>query len=59
MEGKETSAIFFLKNRDADNWADRIQTEHNLNPKSSQHLHFRGVRGGKKRVKIEKKLILS
>ena len=31
MEGKETSAIFFLKNRDADNWADRIQTEHNLN----------------------------
>ena len=31
MDGKETSAIFFLKNRDPDNWADRQEVQHNLN----------------------------
>ena len=31
MEGKETSAIFFLKNRDPENWADRQEVQHNLN----------------------------
>jgi IS30 family transposase len=31
MNGKETSAIFFLKNRDPDNWADRQEVQHNLN----------------------------
>ena len=31
MSGKETSAIFFLKNRDPDNWADRQEVQHNLN----------------------------
>lgn len=31
MDGKETSAIFFLKNRDPDNWADRQDVQHNLN----------------------------
>ena len=30
MEGKETSAIFFLKNRDPENWADRQEVQHNL-----------------------------
>ena len=31
MDGNETSAIFFLKNRDPDNWADRQDVQHNLN----------------------------
>ena len=31
MNGKETSAIFFLKNRDPDNWADRQDVQHNIN----------------------------
>jgi hypothetical protein len=30
MEGKETSAIFFLKNRAPDQWADRQEVNHNL-----------------------------
>ena len=30
MEGKETSAIFFLKNRDPKNWNDIQQVNHNL-----------------------------
>ena len=30
MEGKETSAIFFLKNRDPENWQDRVETNHTL-----------------------------
>ena len=28
MEGKETSAIFFLKNRDENRWRDRVETTH-------------------------------
>jgi IS30 family transposase len=31
MSGKETSAIFFLKNRDPQNWSDRQEVQHNLN----------------------------
>ncbi len=33
MEGKETSAIFFLKNMDPDNWKDRniLETNHTIN----------------------------
>ena len=31
MEGKETSAIFFLKNRDPLNWSDRQQVDHQIN----------------------------
>jgi hypothetical protein len=30
MDGKETSAIFFLKNRDPKNWNDIQQVNHNL-----------------------------
>ena len=33
MSGKETSAIFFLKNRDPENWSDRAEVNHNLNLK--------------------------
>jgi hypothetical protein len=35
MEGKETSAIFFLKNRDPDNWADRQEKVINVNLKDA------------------------
>ena len=33
LEGKETSAIFYLKNRDPDNWKDRniVETNHTIN----------------------------
>jgi hypothetical protein len=34
MDGKETSAIFFLKNRDPDNWADRQEINYNLDLKN-------------------------
>jgi len=34
MDGKETSAIFFLKNRDPDNWADRQELNYNLDLKN-------------------------
>ena len=34
MDGKETSAIFFLKNRDPDNWADRQEVNYNLDLKN-------------------------
>ena len=34
MDGKETSAIFFLKNRDPDNWADRQEVNYSLDLKN-------------------------
>jgi hypothetical protein len=34
MDGKETSAIFFLKNRDPDNWADRQELNYSLDLKN-------------------------
>ena len=33
MDGKETSAIFFLKNRDPDNWADRQDVNYKIDIK--------------------------
>ena len=34
MDGKETSAIFFLKNRDPENWADRQEVNYKLDLKN-------------------------
>jgi len=38
MDGKETSAIFFLKNRDPDNWADRQEKVINVNLRDAMSL---------------------
>jgi len=46
MEGKETSAIFFLKNRDPDNWADRQEKVINVNLKDAlTHASARIIEG--------------
>ena len=46
MEGKETSAIFFLKNRDPDNWADRQEKVINVNLKDAlTHASNRIIEG--------------
>lgn len=46
MEGKETSAIFFLKNRDPDNWADRQEKVINVNLKDAlTHASARIIQG--------------
>jgi hypothetical protein len=46
MEGKETSAIFFLKNRDPDNWADRQEKVINVNLKDAlTHASSRIIQG--------------
>ena len=46
MEGKETSAIFFLKNRDPDNWADRQEKVINVNLKDAlTHASNRIIQG--------------
>ena len=46
MEGKETSAIFFLKNRDPDNWADRQEKVINVNLKDAlTHASARIING--------------
>jgi hypothetical protein len=45
-EGKETSAIFFLKNRDPDNWADRQEKVINVNLKDAlTHASARIIEG--------------
>jgi IS30 family transposase len=47
MEGKETSAIFFLKCRDPDNWADRQEVQHTLNLKDAMQIAQNRVIEGK------------
>ena len=55
MDGKETSAIFFLKNRDPDNWADRQEVQHNLNLSNILTEANTRIIEGKKVETIEKK----
>ena len=55
MMGKETSAIFFLKNRDPDNWADRQEVQHNLNLSNVLQDARTRIIEGHKIERIEKK----
>jgi hypothetical protein len=55
MNGKETSAIFFLKNRDPDNWADRQEVQHNLNLSNVLQDARTRIIEGHKIERIEKK----
>ena len=55
MDGKETSAIFFLKNRDPDNWADRQEVQHNLNLSNVLQDAQARIIEGKKVETLEKK----
>ena len=55
MNGKETSAIFFLKNRDPDNWADRQDVQHNLNLSNILTEANTRIIEGKKVETLEKK----
>ena len=55
MEGKETSAIFFLKNRDPLNWSDRQQVDHQINLSNVlQEAQGRVIEGKSERIDIEK-----
>ena len=46
MDGKETSAIFFLKNRDPDNWADRQDVNYKIDIKKMlTNAHERIIEG--------------
>lgn len=55
MSGKETSAIFFLKNRDPDNWADRQEVQHNLNLSNVLQDARTRIIEGHKIERVEKK----
>ena len=55
MNGKETSAIFFLKNRDPDNWADRQDVQHNINLSNILTEANTRIIEGKKVETLEKK----
>ena len=55
MNGKETSAIFFLKNRDPDNWADRQDVQHNINLSNILSEANTRIIEGKKVETLEKK----
>ena len=55
MDGKETSAIFFLKNRDPDNWADKQEVQHNLNLANVLQDAQSRIIEGKKVETLEKK----
>ena len=55
MEGKETSAIFFLKNRDPLNWSDRQQVDHQINLTNVlQEANNRIIEGKSERIDIKK-----
>jgi len=54
MEGKETSAIFFLKNRDPLNWSDRQQVDHQINLSNVlQEANNRIIEGKSERMDIQ------
>ena len=54
MEGKETSAIFFLKNRDPLNWSDRQQVDHQINLSNVlQEANNRIIEGKSERIDIK------
>ncbi len=54
MEGKETSAIFFLKNRDPLNWSDRQQVDHQINLSNVlQEANNRIIEGKSERIDIQ------
>lgn len=55
MSGKETSAIFFLKNRDPQNWSDRQEVNHNLNLSNILTEANTRIIEGKKVETLEKK----
>ena len=55
MMGKETSAIFFLKNRDPQNWSDRQEVQHNLNLSNILTEANTRIIEGKKVETIDKK----
>jgi IS30 family transposase len=55
MDGKETSAIFFLKNRDPDNWADKQEVQHQLNLANVLNdAHSRIIEGKSEQVSINR-----
>jgi IS30 family transposase len=54
MEGKETSAIFFLKNRDPLNWSDRQQVDHQINLSNVlQEAQGRVIEGKSERIDMK------
>ena len=55
MSGKETSAIFFLKNRDPQNWSDRQDVQHSINLSNILTEANTRIIEGKKVETLEKK----
>ena len=53
MEGKETSAIFFLKNRDPLNWSDRQQVNQINLSNVLQEANNRIIEGKSERLDIQ------